>query len=55
MNSEMILDILAKGSGMVASAKKINRTVSLIQKFSYITLAAVIIVNVAGIVSAIKQ
>ena len=55
MDSGKLLDIAVKGSALFNSVRKVNKAMSTFRIFSYIALGIAVMLNIFGVIGAIKQ
>lgn len=55
MNTGKMFELLISGSEVVAAVRKMNRVVNAVRAIAYVSLAAVVLVNVAGALKLGRQ
>ncbi len=55
VDREKILDVVIKGNTILSSVRKISKAVNIFRVFSYVSLTLIVVMNVFGVLSALKQ
>ncbi len=55
MDNEKLLDMAVKGSAILNSVRKINKTMNTCRIFTLVAFGIVVALNVVGVINTIKQ